>query len=125
MRLALAAITLAVLAAGCGTYDSSSLDRSLPRYPGAQFLSRNSECGSCNTGGTVCSTETIWRMHRATPEPTVVRWFARRLSGWAYPACGTGFTKGHAFVSIATSSRTLSVYADAHGADHCDEVPAG
>jgi hypothetical protein len=125
MRLALAAITLAVLAAGCGSYDSRPLDRSLPRYPGAQFVSRTSECGPGNTGGTVCSAETIWRMSRATGESTVVTWFAQRLGGWTYLACGTGFTKGHAFVSIATSGRTLSVYADAHGADHCNDVPAG
>jgi hypothetical protein len=125
MRIALAAVTLAVVAAGCGSYDSRALDRSTPRYPGVRFVSRTSQCGPGTKGGTVCSTETIWRMRRATAESTVVTWFARRLSGWTYPACGTGVTKGHAFVSIATSGQTLSVYADAHGADHCDDVPAG
>jgi hypothetical protein len=65
MRLALAAITLAVLAAGCGSYDSRSLDRSLPRYPGARFVSRTSECGPGNAGGTVCSS----RLENANGRP--------------------------------------------------------
>ncbi len=119
MRLAALAV-IALVAAGCGSYSSRSLERSLPRYPGAQFVSRDSRCGNG-----VCSTETVWRMARVTPEESVVAWYARHLPGWHYLDCGTGFTKGHAYVVVATSARTLDVYADAHGADHCNEVPAG
>jgi hypothetical protein len=81
MRIALAAVTLAVVAAGCGSYDSRALDHSTPRYPGVRFVSRTSQCGPGTQGGTVCSTETIWRMRRATAGSTAVTWFARRLGG--------------------------------------------
>ena len=124
MRLAVAA-TLILALVGCGAYESRSLDRSMPSYPGAQFVSRTAECGDAATGGTVCSSESLWTMRRATPEAHVVAWYARHLRGWHYLDCGTGFTKGHAYLLVTTSARTLDVYVDAHGADHCDAVPAG
>ena len=126
MRRAALLSLLALVVAGCGgPYDSRPLERSLPHYPGAAFVSRDASCGPGTSGGTVCGSESIWRMRGATDEQVVDRWFARHLPGWSYLACGTGFTKGHAYVDVATPGRSLSVYADAHGAAHCDDVPSG